>query len=130
MKISCFWRARLLISDENIRRPARRLRRTTSARFFSKYGTTPCDMAVMLARSSSTQVTGMLKSARHAETTVARYPEPYTPICIVIHPFGAPLPQKLGEVPSLNIESVFRAPFVLAPVRGLGKVLSGWVSRE
>src|SRR3954463_3019793 len=42
----------------------------------------PCASSRILSESESKQVTGVPKSARHAETMVARYPDPYTAMYI------------------------------------------------
>src|SRR6516162_4783748 len=61
-----------------------------SFRFFSKNGILPCAISTMRERSGWQQETGVPKSARQAEITVPRYPEPYTPICMVCLPSDGP----------------------------------------
>src|SRR5207237_10595662 len=72
------------ISVEYANRPARTFRLMTSAKFFSKKGTLPCAISTMRELSGWQQVTGGPKSARQAETTVPRYPDPYSPIYIML----------------------------------------------
>src|ERR1700758_1645385 len=64
------------MSVEYARRPARTLRLITSARFFSKKGTLPCAISTIRELSGWQQVTGVPKSAKHAETKVPKYPAP------------------------------------------------------
>jgi hypothetical protein len=63
-------------SVEYDNRPQRTLRFTISLRFFSKKQIFPWAISTMRVLSVSQQLTGVPKSAKHAEITVPRYPDP------------------------------------------------------
>src|SRR5881275_3248915 len=117
-KMTCALRANDSISVEYANRPARTFRLMTSAKFFSKKGTLPCAISTMRELSGWQQVTGVPKSARHAEITVPRYPAPYTPICIM-PPAAKMLAQ--GKLPQ---------SFIYAANFSLGRVRKGRVRQE
>ena len=117
-KITPALRANESTSVEYASRPERTLRRMTSARFFSWNGTLPCAISTMRELSGWQQVTGVPKSARHAEITVPRYPAPYTPICIT--PPAAKMLAR-GKLPQ---------SFIYAANFSLGRVRKGRVRQE